>query len=283
MVEVYLGIGSNVGDRSGFLKAAVSRLSEMSEISVLSLSSIYRTDPVGPIPQEKYFNAVVRLETALAPQDLLSRLLRIEKQCGRIREERWGPRTLDIDILLYGDLEIGEANLSIPHPLMLERAFVLAPLIEICPDLRIGDRSAKEYLEQLGTAGVERLIEFSRSETVGIIGASSKPERYSNRAQAMLMHYGHSVVPVSYRDEAILGVPCVRSVCDYSGQLDTLTLYLAPERQSQIIDELIASKPKRVIFNPGTESTESRSQFERAGIETENACTLVLLQTSQFI
>ncbi len=282
MVEVYLGLGSNVGDRSGFLKTAVDRLNEMEGVRVLSLSSIYRTEPVGPVSQKQYFNAVVHLEVALKPQELLAQILKIEKSCGRIRDERWGPRTLDIDILLFGDLEMRDDNLSIPHPLMLERAFVLAPLVEVCPDLKVGDCLVRERLEQLDGAGVEPLIAFSRSETVGIIGASSKPERYSNQAQMMLMDCGHSVVPVSQRDESVLGVPCVRSICDHPGELDTLTLYLAPERQTQIIGELVASKPKRVIFNPGTESEESRSQFESAGIATENACTLVLLQTSQF-
>ncbi len=282
MVEVYLGLGSNVGDRSGFLKTAVDRINEIDGARVMSLSSIYRTEPVGPISQNKYFNAVVRLEVALKPQELLTQLLKIEKACGRIRNERWGPRTLDIDILLFGDLEVRDDNLSIPHPLMLERAFVLAPLVEVCPNLIIGDRSARERLEQLEDEGVERLIAFDRSETVGIIGASSKPDRYSNRAQRMLMDYGHSVVPVSHRDESIMEVDCVRSICDHSGEVDSLTLYLAPERQTQIIGELVASRPKRVIFNPGTESEESRRQFEDAGIATEYACTLVLLQTNQF-
>lgn len=283
MIEAYLGLGSNLGDRSGFLKSAVEMLGQLDRVSVLSLSSIYRTQPVGPISQENYFNAVVHIETTLNPKELLNVSLRIEKECGRIRGERWGPRTLDIDILTYGDLEIRDDNLSIPHPLMMERAFVLVPLIEISPNIKIGGYSAKKQLSRFGNIdAVEQLIAFDRCETVGIIGASSKPDRYSNRAQKLLTHYGHSVVPVSYRDQAVLGVPCFRSIEDYSGRLETLTLYLSPERQTHIIEELVKAKPNRVIFNPGTESIESQRRFVDAGISTENACTLVMLQTGQF-
>ncbi len=282
MVEVYIGIGSNMGDRSGFLKFAINCLSSSEEINVTSVSSIYRTDPVGPVSQDKYFNAVVCLKTSLDPYGLLSLLLRIEKDCGRIRNERWGPRTLDLDILLYGDLVITETNLKVPHPSMLERGFVLAPLIEIRPDILIGSCLAWEQLNRIDSTGLERLIAFDRSETVGIIGASSKPDRYSNRAQFELMERGHSVVPVSHSDEVILGVPCLRTISSHEGPLDTLTLYISPNRQLEVMPELVAAKPKRVVFNPGTESIDSRRQFESAGILTEENCTLIMLQTGQF-
>jgi len=282
MVEAYVGLGSNLGDRSGFLKFAINCLSSSEEINVTSVSSIYRTDPLGPVSQDKYYNAVARLETSLDPYGLLSLLLRIEQDCGRERNERWGPRTLDLDILLYGDLEIEDASLKVPHPSMFERAFVLAPLVEVRPDIRIANCLAREQLERIDSTGVESLIEFDRSETVGIIGASSKRDRYSNRSQIMLMDRGHSVVPVSHRDEVILGVPCLHKLSDYEGPLDTLTLYLSPNRQMQVMSELVAAKPRRVIFNPGTESIESKRQFERAGIMTEEACTLIMLQTGQF-
>lgn len=282
MVEAYIGLGSNMGDRSGFLKYAINGLSSSEEVSVTAVSSIYKTDPVGPVSQDKYFNAVLCLETSLDPYGLLSLLLRIEKDCGRLRNERWGPRTLDLDILLFGDLEIEDASLKVPHPSMLERAFVLAPLAEIRPDIRIGNRLAREQLERIDSIGVERLIAFDQSKTVGIIGASSKPDRYSNRAQIKLMDLGHSVVPVSQRDGVILGVPCLGKIADYWEPVDTLTLYLSPHRQLQVMPELVAAKTKRVIFNPGTESMESKRQFETAGILTEEACTLVMLETGQF-
>jgi len=282
MIDVYLGLGSNMGDRAGYLKSAVERLSDENGIKVVKLSSIYQTDPIGPISQEKYLNAVVHLATELAPHELLDRIQKIELELGRIRAERWGPRTLDIDLLLYGNSRVQSDQLRVPHPELWNRAFVLAPLAEIQPNLEFEARSVRSHLSELGTDGVTQLIPFSRSETVGIAGASSKPDRYSNKAQRMLMDHGHSVIPVSLKDDVILGVPCFRSFASYQGKLDTITMYLSPERQKPLIPSLLAVKPRRIIFNPGSESPESQTALEKVGIQCEFACTLVLLQTDQF-
>lgn len=282
MVEAYLGLGSNIGDRVGFLKAAIEGLGSFVEINILEISSMYLTDPVGPVVQDAYLNAVVRIDTSMPPMDLLNAALAVERDCGRLRKELWGPRTLDIDIILYGNLKIKNEALIVPHPVAKERAFVLAPLVELFPGAMIDGSLAFEQLEKIGRSGVKRLIDFNRSEKVGIIGASSKPDRLSNLAQKMLMESGHSVVPISYKDDQILGVPCIRRASDYPGRLDTITLYLSPKRQKSALRDLVESNPKRVIFNPGSESHESQKCLVNANIAIQNTCTLMLLRTGQF-
>ncbi len=282
MTEVFVGLGSNIGDRAGFLKAGVEGLRSLEGVRVVSVSSIYRTDPVGPVEQGVFFNAVTRLETDLDPEALLEAVLTIERANGRRREERWGPRTLDLDLLSFGEEERSSEQLTLPHPRMWERAFVLVPLVELAQELEIGGRRAAAALNAVGRAGVERLISFDASERVGVVGASAKPDRYSNRALRMLMDYGHSVVPVSIRDESILDVPCVQDLESIDGGLDTVTMYVSPARQDGVIDALLDRPPRRVIFNPGTESPPNQTRLREAGIEEEEACTLVLLQTGQF-
>lgn len=282
MIEVCLGLGSNLGDRAGHLKAAVSALARLDATRVSAVSSIYRTEPVGIVDQGAFFNAVVRIETELEPLDLLDRCLEIEQNRGRERLERWGPRTLDIDLLLFGDRILDEPSLRLPHPLVLERAFVLVPLLEIWPNVTIGGASARSALEGLDTSGVERLIAFEDCETVAIVGASLKPDRYSNRAQRMLMDEGYSVVPVSRNGLEVLGVPGYSKIASYGGKVDTVTLYVGSSRQDAIVADLLEVVPGRVVFNPGTESAKSSEALRAAGIKIEEACTLVLLQTGQF-
>ena len=130
MVKCAIALGSNLGDSKQILNQALESLSQTSGIELISYSSWYETVPVGP-PQPDYVNGCAILETELLPEDLLQILLKIEQQFGRIRQERWGPRILDLDILLYGDLILEMPNLTIPHPRMNERAFVLVPLAEI--------------------------------------------------------------------------------------------------------------------------------------------------------
>ena len=282
MTEVYLGLGSNLGDRAGHLKAAVAGLGRNDGIQVSAMSSIYRTEPIGGVDQNAFFNAVVRIETELEPLELLDRCLEIEKGRGRVRMERWGPRTLDIDLLLFGGRTMKEERLTLPHPLAVERAFVLAPLLELFPNAEIGGLNAQSVLDKMDTDGVERLLAFEDCETVAIIGASPKPDRYSNQAQRMLMDFGYSVVPVSPLGAEVLGVPGYSSFESFVGKVDTVTLYVGPARQEAIVAELLEVVPKRVIFNPGTESVQSSDALQAAGIIAEEACTLVLLQTGQF-
>ena len=117
---------------------------------------------------------------------------------------------------------------------------------------------------------------------VAILGASAKPERYANKAQILLSEHDHSVFPVSPTGAEILGVAGYSSLAEITEEIDTLTLYLGPERLAPLVEEIISVKPKRVIFNPGTESAEAMTAFEKAGIACEEACTLVLLNTGTF-
>jgi len=132
-MPVYVGLGSNLGDREQTLRAAVTRLSASSRVEVLGVSSLRETDPVGPIAdQPRFLNGVVALETSLSPRELLDRLLEIETEFGRTREgPPGGPRTLDLDLLLYGDERVDEPGLRVPHPRLHERSFVLEPLEEL--------------------------------------------------------------------------------------------------------------------------------------------------------
>lgn len=129
----YLGIGSNIGDKKGYLDFAVKSLEENLYCKVLKVSDYIETKPVGEIEQDDFLNACVAIETFLPPYDLLTLVNKIESDAGRTREIHWGPRTLDIDILLYGDSVINSEELTIPHKEMTKRAFVLEPLSEIAP------------------------------------------------------------------------------------------------------------------------------------------------------
>ena len=143
--RVFLGLGSNVGDRWRLLREAVASLPD-----VVAVSPVYETDPVGgPSGQGPYLNCVVELSTTLAPRQLLGICHRLETAADRVRHERWGPRTLDIDILLVDGVTMDDADLEIPHPRMRERRFVLEPLRDLAPEL------VTEDLERLGR-GVRR-------------------------------------------------------------------------------------------------------------------------------
>jgi 2-amino-4-hydroxy-6-hydroxymethyldihydropteridine diphosphokinase len=134
----YIGLGSNLGDREENLRAALERLAEL---GALRVSSVRETDPVGFTDQPRFVNAVAQLETDLGAGALLGRLLEIERELGRdrSREERWGPRMIDLDLLLYGGEVIDEPGLTVPHPRLAERRFVLEPLHELTPDLALPD------------------------------------------------------------------------------------------------------------------------------------------------
>ena len=134
-MTVYLSLGSNIGDRKGHLRAAAERLAGP-DLRILRASPIYETEPVDYTSQRWFLNQVVEAETALFPMQLLSRIGRIERELGRRRTIPKGPRTIDIDILLYGQAVVHNAALEIPHPRMAQRRFVLAPLADLAPDLR---------------------------------------------------------------------------------------------------------------------------------------------------
>lgn len=152
MHVAYIGLGANLGQREKNLAAALTALERTRGIEVDAVSSLYETDPVGgPEDQPRYINAAARLRTELSPQRLLALLLQIEQSLGRRRGVRWGPRPIDLDILMFDDQVIAEEGLTIPHPLMHERRFVMEPLAEIAPDLRhptLG-LTAREILESI--------------------------------------------------------------------------------------------------------------------------------------
>jgi len=149
-LRAYLALGSNLGDRLANLQLAVDALARVPEIQLVAASRVYETAPVGGPPQDPYLNAVVAIETNLDPYELLHRAQQIEALAHRERSERWGPRTLDVDILLLGDVRIASDELTIPHPRMWERGFVLAPLRDVAPELV----DVKETWEAVREAGV---------------------------------------------------------------------------------------------------------------------------------
>ncbi|KQP74580.1 2-amino-4-hydroxy-6-hydroxymethyldihydropteridine pyrophosphokinase [Methylobacterium sp. Leaf111] len=153
----YLGLGSNLGDKAATLADAVARLAATPGIRVTARSSNYRTPPWGDTDQDWFLNAAIGIETSLTPHELLEVGLAIETAMGRVRERRWGPRVIDIDVLSYEGATISDARLVLPHRFVRERAFVLVPLAEIAPTLRIGPETVAAALAKLDAAGIERV------------------------------------------------------------------------------------------------------------------------------
>ena len=131
MTTCYIGIGSNIGDRHGYIDRAIEALKAVRHVEVKRVSTIYETDPVGGVPQGKFLNGVIEIETALDPHGLLKALNRIERALGRTRKEKNGPRTIDLDILYYGEDVVEDEGLTIPHPKICQREFVLRGLREL--------------------------------------------------------------------------------------------------------------------------------------------------------
>jgi len=154
-VVAYLGLGSNLGDRSAHLAFGVAELAELPGTMVEAVSSLYETPPWGVAEQPAFLNCCVALSTTLAPRVLLEDALAIESRVGRERRQRWGPRTLDIDILLYDNEVISEPGLSVPHPELKARAFALVPLAEIAPGVMVDGTALARLLEGLDTRGVK--------------------------------------------------------------------------------------------------------------------------------
>lgn len=161
MADAYIGLGSNLGDRFANLAAARNAI-EQDAGKITALSAIYDTDPWGPVKQDNYLNQALRIDALGRPRDLLEVLLRIERALGRDRkhEERYGPRVIDLDILLYGDQAVSEPDLVIPHPRLAERAFALVPLAEIAPRLAIGGTPIRELVSRIDSSGVRRYDPF---------------------------------------------------------------------------------------------------------------------------
>jgi 2-amino-4-hydroxy-6-hydroxymethyldihydropteridine diphosphokinase len=147
VTRAYVGLGANLGDRERTLRAAVDALGSDGEIEVVAVSMLHETEPVGVGEQPPFLNGVVALQTSLEARELLDRLLAVEQRFGRVRVPgEHGPRTLDLDLLLYGNEEIEEPGLTVPHPRLHERRFVLEPLVELAPGLVVPGRGAVESL-----------------------------------------------------------------------------------------------------------------------------------------
>ena len=158
MNTAYVALGANLGDPRATVLAAFAALANLPESRVVRCSSLYRTAPVGILDQPDFVNAVAVLETSLTADALLDALLDIEARFGRIRRERNGPRTLDLDLLLYDDIELDLPHLTLPHPRLHLRAFVLLPLAEVAPDLAIPRRgSLAAWLPAVANQGIVRL------------------------------------------------------------------------------------------------------------------------------
>jgi len=159
LTDAVLGLGGNIGEPRRAMAEAIDALSANPAIDVEAVSALYRTPPWGKTDQPAFLNAAVRIDTHLTPRALLTEVLGIEQRLGRERNDRWGPRSIDIDILLFGEAEIDEPGLHVPHPRLAERAFALAPLVDVLPDAVFLGRTAAEWLALSDRSGMTRLAE----------------------------------------------------------------------------------------------------------------------------
>jgi 2-amino-4-hydroxy-6-hydroxymethyldihydropteridine diphosphokinase len=158
MPKAYLSLGSNIGNREAYLKAAVKIIKTHSSIKVTKVSGLYQSEPVGYALQRLFLNIVIEIETSLSPRELLMVCQFIEEFLKRKRKVEWGPRTIDVDILLYGQEEIKQPGLTIPHPEMSKRIFVLVPLLEIVPHITFPNGNpVRSFLDFLSLEGIERV------------------------------------------------------------------------------------------------------------------------------
>lgn len=148
---VYVGLGSNIGNKVENCQKAIEKVQQNNKITIIKVSSLYKTEPIGYNNQDWFINCVLELHTLLIPDELLSIFKQIEKDLKRVNNIKWGPRTIDLDLLLYNNLIINKSNLQIPHPQMHRRSFVLTPLSEIAPDIihPIFSKTAMELLQNL--------------------------------------------------------------------------------------------------------------------------------------
>ena len=156
-VDCYIGMGSNLDNPIQHINTAIKELQQIDQVSAVLVSSLYRSAPVGPAGQDDYINAVAKVTTQLSPESLLDKLQAIENQHNRVRVERWGARTLDLDIVLYGDLKIDTPRLTIPHLSMRDRNFVLVPLAQLNNELMIEGIAIGELIKQCPAGSLEKI------------------------------------------------------------------------------------------------------------------------------
>lgn len=159
LTHAALGIGGNLGDTQQNLINVISNLAHQLDVEVLSVSKLYKTPPWGKTDQPAFLNACILVETSLTARRLLDKCLDIEQKLGRVRAERWGPRQVDIDILYFGDEEIAEEGLEVPHPRMTDRAFVMQPLSDIAPDKLISGKLVSQWAQELHDEAIEVVLE----------------------------------------------------------------------------------------------------------------------------
>ncbi len=162
-----LGLGSNVGKRRAALAAAADALRAHGEIAIVAASPLYESEPWGMTSQQDFLNAALRVTTPLGPAALMAAILAVEASLGRVRGKKWGPRIIDIDILVYGEERIDVPGLTIPHPHLTERVFALAPLVDVMPEAIVGDRPARDWLAQLERKGLKKIAGPEWAEPAG--------------------------------------------------------------------------------------------------------------------
>jgi 2-amino-4-hydroxy-6-hydroxymethyldihydropteridine diphosphokinase len=156
-LDCIIALGSNLGDKSANIDTAIRLLIEPGDVRLVRRSRNFATDPWGKIDQDRFVNACIGVATGVEPRELLARCPEIERRMGRVPTEKWGPRVIDLDLLVYGDTAISEPDFVLPHPHIGARAFVLAPLMDIAPDLRIGGRPVRELYAAIDLGGVQPL------------------------------------------------------------------------------------------------------------------------------
>ena len=157
LCSAFLALGGNVGDVQKAFRTSLDALPATAQVNVIKESAIYRTPPWGKTDQPDFLNMAAEVETTLSPHALLDLCLEIERASGRVREERWGPRTIDLDIIAYGNQVIADERLTLPHPHAHERAFVLAPLNDMAPDLMISGKSVRDWLKSVDATALKRI------------------------------------------------------------------------------------------------------------------------------
>jgi len=155
MTSVYISLGSNMGDRLSNLREAAAMVASLERTCLIAESLIYETEPWGLKEQDSFLNMCIKIETELMPKELLRKLQEIELNLGRKRLIKWGPRTIDLDILIYDDLNTDDEELVLPHPRLTDRAFVLMPLLDVSGDIVINGRRLSEWLEDISDQGIK--------------------------------------------------------------------------------------------------------------------------------
>lgn len=152
--DALIGLGSNIGDKAANIAHAIALLTEKGDIRLVAQSRLYRTAPWGVTDQDWFVNACIAVATDLSPRDLLARCLSVENDMKRVRKERWGPRVIDVDVLTYRDAIMDDPDLTLPHPRITERAFVLVPLMDIAPDVEVAGEAPAHWLARLDASEV---------------------------------------------------------------------------------------------------------------------------------